>query len=174
MTDFSELMVSAFSTDAKTRWPTEEGHFTPWVIENLGQLGDQLGLNLTFVGREVPVGDFRADIIACDDRGRRVVIENQFGPTDHRHFGQIVMYACAADAAVIVWVATGSKSWCGPSFRAEHVAALTVLNSRFKGVTEFYGVEVSLESDPVRLGEMAGPVLPRVRVVAQPEVRNQD
>ncbi|MFD8390537.1 hypothetical protein ACFV2N_15345 [Streptomyces sp. NPDC059680] len=174
MTDFSELMVSSFSADAKTQWPTEVGHFTPWVISNLGPLGEQLGLNLTFMGREVPVGDFRADVIACDDRGRRVVIENQFGPTDHGHFGQIVVYACAADADVIVWVAAGSKSWCGPSFRAEHVTALTVLNSRFKGVTEFYGVEVSLESDPVRLGEMAGPLLPRMRIVAQPELRNED
>jgi hypothetical protein len=49
------------------------------------------------------------------------------------------------------------------------VAALGVLNDRFQGVTEFYGVEVGLESDRVLIGEKEGPLLPRIRRVAPPE-----
>jgi hypothetical protein len=48
-----------------------------------------------------------ADIVARDGAGRLVIIENQFGPTDHGHFGQVVLYACEARADVVVWLAAG-------------------------------------------------------------------
>jgi hypothetical protein len=55
---------------------------TPWVIQNLGLLGAKLGLPLTYIAYEAPLGTLRADILAAGDAGRTVVIENQFGPTD--------------------------------------------------------------------------------------------
>jgi hypothetical protein len=72
----------------------EARDFTPWLCkpENLSMLSDTIGMNLEFVGREVPVGPFRADIVAEDD-DRRVVIENQLDVTDHRHLGQLLVYA---------------------------------------------------------------------------------
>ena len=48
--------------------------------------------------REAQIGAFRAGILAIDDRGRKVIIENQFGPTDHMHFGQIVLYGLETSA----------------------------------------------------------------------------
>ena len=48
------------------------------------------------VEREAQIGALRAGILAIDDRGRKVIIENQFGPTDHMHFGQIVLYGLEA------------------------------------------------------------------------------
>jgi hypothetical protein len=50
------------------------------------------------VEREAQIGALRADILAIDDRGRKVIIENQFGPTDHMRFGQIVLYGLEACA----------------------------------------------------------------------------
>jgi RecB family endonuclease NucS len=40
---------------------------------------------------EVPVGNFYIDVLARDLEGNVVVIENQFGPTDHTHLGQIML-----------------------------------------------------------------------------------
>lgn len=68
-------------------WPHEAKDFTPWLAEstNLALLADTLGLGeLQLQGLEVPVGDFYIDILARDFEGNVVVIENQFGPTDHR------------------------------------------------------------------------------------------
>lgn len=78
------------------------------MIDHLSDLSSHLGMSLEFVGREVPIGRFCADIEARDADGRKVLIENQFGPTDHEHFGQLVMYACESRADVVVWLAAGS------------------------------------------------------------------
>lgn len=64
--------------------------FAPWVTENLDLIGEKLGMHLRVTGREVAVGTFRADIAATDDAGRKVIIEVQFGPSDHQHLGQII------------------------------------------------------------------------------------
>ena len=48
---------------------------------------------------ERPVGSFRADILAraVDEAGHRVIIENQFGLTDHGHLGQILTYLAGVE-----------------------------------------------------------------------------
>ena len=60
-------------------------------------LGETLGMELEIKAREKDVGPFRADIL-CLDSGvpsneAWVVIENQLGPTDHIHLGQLLTYA---------------------------------------------------------------------------------
>jgi hypothetical protein len=148
-------------------WPSEVRDMTPWVINNLDLLGAELGLRLTHVATEVPLGAFRADILAEDDFGRTVVIENQFGPTDHEHFAKIVLYACEAQASVAIWISAGER-WRIPAVRPEHERALTKLNEVFAGRIEFYAVAISFETDPIPLGEPLGPYLPRLRVRVSP------
>lgn len=154
----------------RAQWPSETDDFAPWLIENLGLLGEQLGLHLRLAGREVPVGRLRADIVAEDEQGRKVIIEAQFGPSDHKHLGQIVTYACAAEAAVIVWVVTDDM-WRS-AVREEHLATLAKLNEVFGDRCAFYAVEVSLESDHVPFGDAGKldtmPVTPRMRVRCRP------
>ncbi|MFI6995793.1 hypothetical protein [Nonomuraea wenchangensis] len=166
--DVSKLKVSTTEPDVRKLLPDEVLHLTPWVISNLGMLGDALDMRLEFVAREVPLGTFRADILARDDKGRKVVIENQFGPSDHGHFGQVVLYALESHADVVVWLSTGWK-WRTPHpLRLEHRRALAQLNEVFIARTSFYGVELSFSSEPRDLDEPDGPLLPHLQVVAAP------
>jgi hypothetical protein len=132
--------------DPRQPLPNEVDDLAPWLIDNLEELGEQVGMRLRFVDREVSVGGLRADILAEDEQGRRVIIETQFGPSDHRHLGQIVTYACAGDAEVVVWVVTSGALAKG--MREEHLATLSTLNEVFAGRTAFHAVEVVYMSDP--------------------------
>lgn len=122
--------------DLKDIWPDEARDFTPWLAENLSLLGKTLGLDLELQQREAPVGSYSLDILAHDGNGRPVVIENQLGPTDHTHLGQLLTYAAGFDAKVIVWIAK--------LFRDEHREALDLLNHRTGEDTDFFGVEVDI------------------------------
>src|SRR6516165_3986110 len=106
-------------------WPHEANDFTPWLAEpdNLSLLADTLNLDeLQVQGTEVPVGNFSIDILALDVEGHVVVIENQFGPTDHTHLGQILTYVAGQEGhATVVWIAE--------VIREEHRAAIDWLNA---------------------------------------------
>lgn len=72
-------------------WENEPRGFTPWLAqpENLKLLCDILGLDeLVDVKQEGPVGRFRVDLVAREQEGGTVVIENQFGRTDHGRSGR--------------------------------------------------------------------------------------
>lgn len=123
--------------DIREVWPTEPGHFTPWLGDNLDKLGAEIGLDLELVETEAQVGPFRLDVRAQDANIRvEVIIENQFGHTDHSHLGQLLTYASGFDAGVVVWIAE--------NFRDEHREALDYLNHRTGEDTQFFGVEVEL------------------------------
>ena len=136
-------------------WPHEAQDFTPWLADNLDKLGEALGLDLEFQGREVSVGPFFLDILAHDvGNDRRVVIENQLDKTDHDHLGKLLTYAAGYDAGVVVWL-TGD-------FRDEHRAALDWLNQRTGEDTAFFGVVV----EAWRIGDSLP--APHFRIVAAP------
>lgn len=123
--------------DIRQIWPNEAADFTPWLAENLKILGKALGLDLEFQEREAPVGAYSLDILARDVQGGRpVAIENQLGPTDHNHLGQLLTYGAGFGAEVMVWIAK--------EFRDEHREALDLLNHRTGEDSEFFGVEVEL------------------------------
>lgn len=118
-------------------WEGEATHFTPWMAENLEVLSEKLGMELELEGREAAVGDFSADIVASDvATNRRVVIENQYGGTDHRHLGQILTYSSNLGANVVVWIAE--------TVRPEHKAAIDFLNLNLKESLQIYAVEAKL------------------------------
>jgi hypothetical protein len=158
----------SFLSPASSIWPTEVGEFAPWVVKNLGLLGEKIGMHLQVAGQEVAVGTFRADIAATDDAGRKVIVEVQFGPSDHQHLGQVVVYACEARADVVVWVVGDELNWRTLAFRAEHRRVLTRLNEVFAGEIEFFGVVVMNATEPRPVDEPAGPFLPEFSVVVRP------
>ncbi len=141
--------------DIREVWPTEDDHFTPWLGENLDKLGAELGLDLEVAETEAQVGTFKLDVRANDANTKgEVVIENQFGQTDHSHLGQLLTYAGGFDAQAVVWIAE--------RFRDEHREALDFLNHRTGEETQFFGVEIELW----RIGSSAA--APHFNVIATP------
>jgi hypothetical protein len=139
-------------------WAGEARDFTPWLAEsdNISLLAETLGLSdLDVQGREVPVGSFYIDILARDADGHIVVIENQFGPTDHTHLGQILTYVAGQEGnATVIWIAE--------TVRDEHRAAIDWLNTSTIQAYNFFAVEV----EALRIGD--SPPAPRFSVVAKP------
>jgi hypothetical protein len=58
------------------------------------------------------------------------------------HPGQLITYACAARAALAVWVVADQD----PVFCAEHLETFAELNTQFAGHRQFRVVTVTLES----------------------------
>ena len=147
------------TVDIRTVWRNEAGDFTPWLAqeENLAALGEALHLGeLALQSTELSVGDFSADIVALDEGGSQVLIENQLEPTDHRHLGQVLTYLAGLgnNEATIVWVST--------RFREEHRAAIDWLNRSTIDGYDFFGVEIEV----LRIG--GSDPAPRFNVVAMP------
>src|ERR1700678_238465 len=119
----------------RAAWPQEARQFTPWLANNLGHLGKELGLMLELESIETPVGTFSADILARETAtGDAVLIENQLEISDHKHLGQIMTYLSGLSAKKIVWVA--------PWFKDEHLSAIRWLNANTVDPFSFFAVRV--------------------------------
>ena len=141
--------------DPRTIWNHEAHHFTPWLAENIQQLGDAIGIDLELTEREADVGDFSLDLLAIDlSRNAPVIIENQLSTTDHDHLGKLITYASGFDAEVVIWVST--------AIREEHRQALDWLNQRSDSKTDFFAVVVEI----IQIGD-SKPAL-QFRVVVSP------
>src|SRR5689334_11755789 len=90
---------------AREAWLHEASEFTPWLADNLDVLGGELGLALTLRSREHKVGRYWLDLLLEDERGRTVVVENQFEGADHDHLGKLLTYASGTRADVVIWIA---------------------------------------------------------------------
>lgn len=120
----------------KELWSGEATHFTPWLAEHLDVLGEKLGMDLELESTEASAGDFSADIVARDlSTNKLVVIENQYGSTDHKHLGQLITYASVLGAGVVVWIAE--------TIRPEHKSAMDFLNQNLKESLGLFAVKAS-------------------------------
>lgn len=120
-------------------WKHEQYDFTPWLAEdeNIARLAEAIGLELEVEGTEIAVGPYSADILAKDiGRNQYVVIENQFGKTNHDHLGKLITYASFLDAGAVVWVAE--------QFTEEHQKALAWINDHTTEDLSFYAVSLEL------------------------------
>lgn len=144
--------------EIKKVWPTEPHHFTPWLLANADLLSEALGLDVELEEREHKVGKFSLDIIGREvATGTPVIVENQYGSTDHGHLGQILTYAGGTKPTMIIWIAE--------HFREEHRAALEWLNTHTDPTIRFFGVRlaaVTLAAAP------AGFIAPLLELVVKP------
>lgn len=138
--------------------PGEATDFTPWLAENIDLLASAVGLaELTVVDIEVAVHEKRLDILATgvDGDGNEipVIIENQYGITDHRHLGQIITYLAQQQHGLAIWIAE--------DFSQAHLAAIEFLNRtsiegigyllvrvRFTQAVEGYQIHFEVLSQP--------------------------
>ena len=122
-------------------WRYEDEDFTPWLKENLDQLGEVLGMVLDRAEDEFRVGRFSLDIVAKNANTQdTVAIENQLEDTDHSHLGQLLTYVAGAEAKTAIWIAA--------QFKEEHRAALEMLNNSSNGEIAYFGVEI----EAIRVG----------------------
>lgn len=121
-------------------WPHEAHDFTTWLEDHIDELNDVLDLRLSKVEREEPAGAFSADLVAEDQHGNLVVIENQLERSNHDHLGKLITYLTSLDAKVGVWIVADP--------RPEHVGALAWLNENSADAS-FYLLKV----EAVRIGD---------------------
>jgi Domain of unknown function (DUF4268) len=122
-------------------WKHEALDFTQWLQNNIDILNESLDLNLVGAERERSAGDFNVDLVAEDEDGGTVVIENQLEKSNHDHLGKLITYLTAIGSNTAIWIVSDP--------RPEHVAAISWLNA--SSSAQFYMVKV----EAVRIGESA-------------------
>jgi hypothetical protein len=120
-------------------WKHEALDFTRWLEENIDVLSDNLGLALLNVERERSAGTFSVDLVAEDEAGNAVIIENQLEKSDHDHLGKLITYLTVIGAKTAVWIVSEP--------RPEHINAITWLNEA--SAASFYLLKV----EAVRIGD---------------------
>ena len=113
-------------------WKHEALDFTKWLEENIDVLNDVLDLSLSSAESEQSAGAFSVDVLAEDEAGNPVVIENQLEASNHDHLGKLITYLTAIEARTAVWIVANP--------RPEHVRAMSWLNE--SSTASFYLVKV--------------------------------
>jgi hypothetical protein len=135
-------------------WANEARDFTTWLAENLDFLGDVLQLELSLVEQEASAGSFSADILAEEDSGNLVIVENQLERSDHDHLGKLITYLSNLQAKAAVWITSQP--------RPEHETAIHWLNETLPADVAFYLMKL----EAYRIGE--SPPAPLLSIVAGP------
>jgi hypothetical protein len=142
--------------DLRTAWKHESLDFTKWLAqeENLSQLSDEIGIEIESPQTEVSVGSFQADILAEDQDGNKVIIENQLEPSNHDHLGKLITYASGLQAKTIIWIVG--------DVRDEHKQAIDWLNLHTDAETSFFAIKMELW----KIGD--SPPAPKFQIISKP------
>jgi hypothetical protein len=139
-------------------WEHEAYDFTQWLQQNIDVLNTALDLNLVNVDREQAAGSFSIDLVAEDEGGGTVIIENQLEKSNHDHLGKLITYLSGMGAKAAIWIVSDP--------RPEHVAAITWLNEAGSGA--FYMVKV----EAVKIGD--SPAAPLFTLIVGPSEEAKD
>jgi hypothetical protein len=138
-------------------WTHEALDFTRWLAkdENISLLADELDIDIENIKPEESAGRYSVDILADEvNTKRKVIIENQLETTDHKHLGQILTYASAHDASIIIWIVK--------DYNEEHKQAIDWFNRNMPEEISFFLVQIELwqigNSEPA----------PKFNIVCQP------
>ncbi|MER8536670.1 DUF4268 domain-containing protein [Mesorhizobium sp. M1005] len=139
-------------------WKHEAYDFTQWLQNNIDLLGEATKLSLMNVEREQAAGAFSIDLVAEEQGGGTIIIENQLEKSNHDHLGKLITYMAAMEARAAVWIVSEP--------RPEHVAAVAWLNSSSSAY--FYLVKV----EAVRIG--TSPAAPLFTIIVGPSEEAKD
>ncbi len=127
------------TVELRSVWGHEALDFTRWLAkdENINILADELDIEIENVKPEESAGRYSVDIIADEvNTKRKVIIENQLESTDHKHLGQLLTYASAHDASIIIWVVK--------DYTEEHKQAIDWFNRHMPEEISFFLVKIEL------------------------------
>ena len=139
-------------------WKHEALDFTTWLQENLDVLNDATGVSLSSAEREQAAGDFSVDLVAEDEAGDLVVIENQLEKSDHDHLGKLLTYLVAIGAKAGIWIVSNP--------RPEHVRAISWLNE--SSSASFYLLKV----EALKIGD--SPPAPLLTLIVGPSEETRE
>ncbi len=138
-------------------WKHEATQFTVWLQENIDVVNEVVGFDLVNVEREQPAGKFNVDLVAEDDLGNTVIIENQLEKSDHDHLGKLITYLTAIEAKKAIWIVSEP--------RQEHINAVSWLNQSTS--TDFYLLKV----EGIKIGNSPPAALMTLIVAPSEEVK---
>ena len=138
-------------------WKHEAYDFTQWLQQNIDVLNVALDLSLVNVDREQTADSFSIDLVADDEGGGTVIIENQLEKSDHGHLGKLITYLTGMGAKTAIWTVSDP--------RPEHVAAVAWLNESTSA--DFYMVKV----EAVRIGSGLQSRRHKIPMLRHPERR---
>lgn len=119
----------------KDIWKTEDRDFTPWLVENIARLNEDIGFNIQDPQKENKLENFIVDIVGEDNEGK-VIIENQYNKSDHDHLGKLLTYLSNVPG-------TKKAIWIVEEARADHVSTINWLNENVE-TCSFYLVKIEV------------------------------
>lgn len=138
-------------------FPKEASNFTPWLSENIDRLNEVLSFEIMVHNTEVQqVDGYKADIVGSDEENNRVIIENQYYKTDHKHLGQLLIYAVTLEAKKVIWIVE--------KFRQGHIEVIEWLNEQTD--KDFYIVEI-------KIGKVESGYIPIFNVIVRPSAESK-
>ena len=143
--------------DIRSVWK-KENDFSDWLVteDGMSLLSEELGIEVENLCREVRAGDYPCDIVGnlLGDEHHVVVIENQYGKTDHDHLGKLLTYAAVHKATTGIWISE--------TISDDHRKVIDWLNENTPDNVNLYLVGLKL----YRIGDSA--VAPQLDVVCRP------
>lgn len=119
----------------KDIWKTEDKDFTPWLVENIARLNEDIGFNIQDPQKESRLENFIVDIVGEDNEGK-VIIENQYNKSDHDHLGKLLTYLSNVPG-------TKKAIWIVEEARADHLTTINWLNENVE-TCSFYLVKIEV------------------------------
>lgn len=89
-------------------WPNEALDFTPWlkkhhIIEDI--YFHIFKKDIRFFSQEHKIGNYRMDLVYREtDTPKALIVENQYGVSDTKHLGQILVYSTLTSIPNILWI----------------------------------------------------------------------
>ncbi len=140
---------------------SRESDLSDWLVteDGLALITDDIGVEVEDPKREEGIGDFPCDISghALGQPAHKIVIENQFGRTDHDHLGKLLTHAAMHSAMTGIWLAERAAD--------DHRRVIDWLNNNTPPSVSFYLAEIKA----YRIGD--SPVAPQLDVVCRPNLQ---
>lgn len=143
-------------------WP-KETDFSDWLVteDGLALIAEDIGIEVEDAQRECRPGDFPCDIVghALGDDTHRIVIENQFGKTNHDHLGKLLTYAAQHAATTGIWLSEYVSD--------DHRKVIDWLNDNTPSTISLYLAQIKA----YQIGDSL--VAPQLDVVSRPNLQTK-